>query len=251
MAVVEDITAAERSSGTDKARNSAASKGKGQDKLRNRTSKPRSDDTGIPLTHPSVVRDSASKPLIDLDSDDESGILPAGDSRFFTLQPGDVFPEALDDELNQGHGHVHVRDEDGEVVEDEVFNTLIYSVPFTFLYLLLDILVHLQYSHRPSWETLGTHLLTAAPTLYMIILYTNRHPTHPATNALLMSASVLSGSRLLWLVNKASWSIVTAQAPPMGTLWILSIVQLPLSRALISLLAVGGWIWYTGLKWIP
>jgi hypothetical protein len=26
-----------------------------------------------------------------------------------------------------------------------------------------------------------------------------------------MTASLLSGSRLIWLVNKASWSVVTAQ----------------------------------------
>lgn len=39
----------------------------------------------------------------------------------------------------------------------------------------------------------------------------NEYPTHPLTNSFLMSASILSGCRLVWLVNKASWSVVTAQ----------------------------------------
>lgn len=91
-----------------------------------------------------------------------------------------------------------------------------------------------------------------------------------------MTASLLSGSRLIWLVNKASWSVVTAQvsfcflfdasgptsreeknlwadekAPAMGTIWILTIVQLPLSRALLCLIGVAGWVWWTGMNIYP
>lgn len=93
-----------------------------------------------------------------------------------------------------------------------------------------------------------------------------------------MSASVLSGARLIWLVNKASWSVVTAQvslhlahiyytkaigpgdrtmtdtrvqAPAMGTIWILTIVQLPLSRCVPCLAAVAGWVWWTGMNVYP
>lgn len=42
----------------------------------------------------------------------------------------------------------------------------------------------------------------------------NRHASHTLTRSLLMAASLLSGSRLIWLVNKASWSVVTAQVSP-------------------------------------
>lgn len=37
----------------------------------------------------------------------------------------------------------------------------------------------------------------------------------------------------------------------MGTLWIFTIVQLPLGRALLTLMFVGGWFWYSGLKFAP
>lgn len=42
-----------------------------------------------------------------------------------------------------------------------------------------------------------------------------------------------------------------AQAPPMGTLWILTIVQLPLSRAVMALLGLTAWVYWTGYKISP
>ena len=37
----------------------------------------------------------------------------------------------------------------------------------------------------------------------------------------------------------------------MGTVWILTIVQLPLSRALIALVVVAGWTRYANMKITP
>ncbi|KAK4689296.1 hypothetical protein P7C73_g806, partial [Tremellales sp. Uapishka_1] len=131
---------------------------------------------------------------------------------------------------------------------DEFFDSLILTVPFTMLFLLLDILTNLQYARHPSiYDYLG-HLMTAGPTLGMIVFYTNRHSEHFLTRSLLMSAGIFSGARLIWLVNKAPFMTTINQAPAVGTLWILTIVQLPLSRAVMSLVVVGIWSWYTGMK---
>jgi hypothetical protein len=37
----------------------------------------------------------------------------------------------------------------------------------------------------------------------------------------------------------------------MGTLWTLTIVQLPLNRAVMCLAFVGAWVWYSGLSLQP
>ena len=37
----------------------------------------------------------------------------------------------------------------------------------------------------------------------------------------------------------------------MGTLWILTIVQLPLPRAILALSGLAAWTYYTGLKIMP
>ncbi|WVQ99505.1 hypothetical protein IAU59_006640 [Kwoniella sp. CBS 9459] len=271
-----------------KAKAKASSKASSSDTLRNRHSNAKIEDENknststfsatthpdIPLAHPSVARGGQTSqanvgttPLVSLsdlglgfdpnavngeddNDDDDEGRTPfsasaiGSDPRIFTLKPGEELPEHLLHPRSGGGAGVGVGASPAEEEEvDEVFNALILAVPFSFLYLLLDILVHLQYSHRPSWGVLVKHLATAIPT--------NRHPTHFATNPLLMAASLGSGCRLMWLVNKASWSVVTEQAPAMGTLWILTIVQLPLSRAMIALFGVGAWLWYAGLKLVP
>ena len=46
-------------------------------------------------------------------------------------------------------------------------------------------------------------------------------------------------------------AMLIAQAPAMGTLWTLTIVQLPLDRAVLCLILVGGWTWYSGLSLQP
>ncbi|WWC61979.1 uncharacterized protein I303_104566 [Kwoniella dejecticola CBS 10117] len=198
----------------------------------------------IPLKRPSEITGNA-RPLIDVD-------LPEN-ARLFTLNLGEVIDEdqyqyetsqLRPDEEQTGVLESEKEDGDGgEEGDDEIFNTLIMAVPFTFLYLLLDILVHLQYNHRPGIEGLVKGSLTALPT--------NRYPNHWLTNPFLMFSSIFSGCRLIWLVNKASWSVVTAQAPPMGTMWILTIVQLPLSRAVLVLGTVAAWIWWEDMKLMP
>lgn len=67
----------------------------------------------------------------------------------------------------------------------------------------------------------------------------------------MLIACILCGSRLIWLVNKASWMDVIQQAPALGTIWIITIVQLPLLRALIGLAVVGGWMYWAEMKLTP
>ncbi|WVQ73951.1 hypothetical protein IAR50_003532 [Cryptococcus sp. DSM 104548] len=215
---------------------------KSRSESKSKSSKKASADSQIPLKHPSSVPPPSSPPLLDVST---PGSVPAGVVPQYVSSEEEI--EALNASLEPQrcavHGHDHDHGDVDDSREDEIFNTLIMAVPFTFLYLLLDILVHLQYSHRPGYDLLINHLIKAFPT--------NRHAGHFTTNSALMAASILSGCRLIWLVNKASWSVVTAQAPPMGTLWILTIIQLPLGRAVMCLMIVGGWIWRSGLSIAP
>jgi hypothetical protein len=73
---------------------------------------------------------------------------------------------------------------------------------------------------------------------------------------LLFLAAILSGPRLIWLVNKGSWLVVSRQvnplpcrsilisqhnwfqAPPLGTIWTYTIIQLNLMPAVASLVVV-------------
>ena len=70
-----------------------------------------------------------------------------------------------EDDEDEDEDEEHEREEQGD---DVIFNTLIMAVPFTFLYLMLDILVHLQYSHKAGWYLLGEHALKALPSEFSL-----------------------------------------------------------------------------------
>jgi hypothetical protein len=73
---------------------------------------------------------------------------------------------------------------------------------------------------------------------------------------MLFLTAILAGPRMIWLVNKGSWLYVTRQvcyplifrfvpnlaskAPPLGTIWIYTIIQLNLMPAVASLIIVFG-----------
>lgn len=67
----------------------------------------------------------------------------------------------------------------------------------------------------------------------------------------MLLACIGCGSRLIWMVNKAGWMDVIQQAPALGTIWIITIVQLPLLRALIGLAVVGAWMYWAEMKLTP
>ncbi|ORY32917.1 hypothetical protein BCR39DRAFT_522364 [Naematelia encephala] len=186
----------------------------------------------IPLQHPSSVRNSTkSDPLVSLPPDSSSA-------------------QALSDS-NDAPPTTEPEKDSKEAFWDEIFDSLILTIPFSFLFLMLDILVYFQYNHRPTFSVLAKDMATAVPTIGTLVFYTNRHPNDPVVISLLVLASAFCGSRLIWLVNKASWSIVTEQAPAMGTMWIVSIVQLPLKWAMLALTTVAAWVWYSGLSIRP
>ncbi|WWC69992.1 uncharacterized protein I206_103936 [Kwoniella pini CBS 10737] len=240
MAIVEELPS---TSNQDMNEQSTTRQRKNKNKSKNQNKKKTSfieEEEEIPLKRPSqfILEESPNqnqnqnqnqkekqKPLIDIKLPKNSNLL--------TINPGELIDENI---INN-----HIEEE--EEKNDEIFKTLIIVIPFTFLFLLLNILVHLQFNHRPKLSELFKSCLTALPT--------NRYSNHWLNNSFLMFSSIFSGCRLIWLVNKASWSIVTAQAPPMGTMWILTIVQLPLSRAVLALLIVGIWIWWQGMKLMP
>lgn len=76
--------------------------------------------------------------------------------------------------------------------------------------------------------------------------------------------SVISGSRLIYVVNRTNWTIIMRQVgsfkpiryfaevfrqcPPLGTMWVYTIVQLELGKAVAALAAVAAYVQWTGLK---
>ncbi|KAG9125626.1 hypothetical protein FRC07_006840 [Ceratobasidium sp. 392] len=127
-----------------------------------------------------------------------------------------------------------------DALADSILNTAILAIPLSFLYILLDILVQQQYAQQPTiLQELG-RIIANVPIISILVHYTNKHKSKPVTQMMLFLAAILSGPRMIWLVNKGNWLAVSRQAPPLGTIWIYTIVQLNLVPAVASLAIVFG-----------
>ncbi|KZT74438.1 hypothetical protein DAEQUDRAFT_807568 [Daedalea quercina L-15889] len=139
-------------------------------------------------------------------------------------------------------------EDEGWPLAEEIFNTTVFLIPMSFLLLLMEILVHWQYSRRPTYRALADRMLPGVPILAMFIFYTNRHKRRRWMQFLLFILSVAVGPRLVWLINMASWRVVMQQCPPLATVWVYTVLQLDLGPACLSLVVVGIWFRYSGMK---
>ncbi|KZW03983.1 hypothetical protein EXIGLDRAFT_758293 [Exidia glandulosa HHB12029] len=142
------------------------------------------------------------------------------------------------------------QDEAENSVDMPLFDAFLLFVPFTFFYVLMDILIHQQYGQHPTFKDLLSRLSNAAPILALFVYFSNTRKSKWWMQALLFAAGVGCGCRLVFHLNISSWTIVMQQAPPLATVWVYTILQLRLHYAVASLAVVYAWLWQAGLKLI-
>lgn len=89
--------------------------------------------------------------------------------------------------------------------------------------------------------------------LLLLNFFSSRPPTKSllppiAIQALFAGLCVATGSSLIHATSAESYRGIIQQAPPLGVLWVWSVVRMDLAWALPSLLAVGGIVWARGDK---
>ncbi|KAF8915960.1 hypothetical protein CPB85DRAFT_389537 [Mucidula mucida] len=166
----------------------------------------------------------------------ESGVLnqiplekPPGGSTAFHPPPADV------------------QDEDSSL-SDEIFNAILYIIPFSFCLLMMEILIHHQYGKQPGLKVLVDRMVSGVPIMSIFIFYTMRYKNHRRMQFFLFVASCFAGSRMLYMLARVGFIKNMKQCPPLATLWIYTIVQLDLGPAVLNLIFVGAYVWWKDLK---
>ncbi|KAN0097360.1 hypothetical protein V8E55_001806 [Tylopilus felleus] len=131
---------------------------------------------------------------------------------------------------------------------EEIFNTFMIIIPHTFFLVMMDILIHRQYAKEPSFRDIVDRLINTFPIMALFMFYTNRHKNNTRTQFGLFLLSLGVGPRMIWLINRGSWLKNIAQCPQFATIWLYTVIQLKLSLALLSLVLIGGWTWWTDMK---
>ncbi|KAI9849543.1 MAG: hypothetical protein M1838_000126 [Thelocarpon superellum] len=132
-------------------------------------------------------------------------------------------------------------DDDAEVDEAALgpfAQAFFYSLTLTMLHFTLDVLVHHQYRQDVDWNMIVRRTAVTFP-LVLGLVYT-LHPvaqTHVVPSQLFFFVvSVAAGCYLIYATNVQGYFAVMKRAPPLGTLWVWSVVELKLPSALLSLI---------------
>lgn len=148
------------------------------------------------------------------------------------------------------HSDGQARDEGGNILEaglggpdDEPIGPLgqavFWSVTLGMLHFTLDVLVYNQYRQEMEWRPIFQRTLTILPVLFLLV-YLLRSETAARFGTikqgfyLVLAAAV--GCYTIHVSNRYDYYAVMKQAPPLGTLWVWSVIEMNLGFAAVSVL---------------
>jgi len=130
-----------------------------------------------------------------------------------------------------------------------VGDALLYSTSMAALHLTLDVLVYNQYREEIVWGEIAGRAAKATPVFMLLVFLTHvrlscRFPL--ARDVAFLVGAVLAGCYLVYAANKHGYFYVMKAAPPVGTLWIWSAVEMSLPFAALHAVAVVAYAWRNG-----
>ncbi|PWN21369.1 hypothetical protein BCV69DRAFT_282103 [Microstroma glucosiphilum] len=130
---------------------------------------------------------------------------------------------------------------------ENTLDLLVWSIPLSALFVLLDIMIQDQYAMHPTALQEVGRMIGTVPVLFAIVWFTTIRPfaSPRVMQPLLFATAVACGCAFLWTFHEAPWEQVIRQTPPLGSLWIYCIVKLDLLPCVTSLGAVGAFLWWT------
>jgi hypothetical protein len=134
-----------------------------------------------------------------------------------------------------------------EVALGPLGDAVLYSISMAALHLTLDVLVYSQYREDVLWVEIIQRAATAMPIFMLLVYITHvdisyRFPL--PRNLLFLAGSVAAGCYLVFSGNKHGYFNVMKAAPPIGTLWVWSVIEMALPYAMLSVITVFGYLWW-------
>jgi len=217
--------------------------------------------------HPSTATiNSASK--IPMSQPDRSGpkgktLLEIADERTAALQgmmsSGQPFEKSLGDGLardENGRVLLPAKDGDGENDDDDDdavigagAESFFLATSLAMVHFTLDVLVFQQYAQEISWPAIFKRTTIAYPILFLIVYMmkselANRFQT--LKQLFCLAVAVASGCYMIYAGNTYDYFAVMKQAPPLGTLWIWSVIEMKLGYGLASIAVDAGFLLWNG-----
>ncbi|PSR77813.1 hypothetical protein BD289DRAFT_377434 [Coniella lustricola] len=142
---------------------------------------------------------------------------------------------------------------------DRVMEAALYAVCMAMLHFTLDYLVQHQYAMQIEMPKILQRTLVALLVFGVLVYTLHPHPAvatlvpglppkydHTARQAIFLVGSLAAGCYLIHITNKYSYMAVLKQAPPVGCIWVWTILELDLSLAVFSLTGAYTFFWAKG-----
>lgn len=167
--------------------------------------------------------------------------------------------------FSPAHTDGQVRDESGNILEaglsssdpddedDEPIGPLgqavFWSVCLAMCHFTLDVLVYNQYRQEIEWGPIWRRTFTMLPVLWFVVfmLRTETARRWPVLRQVFfLVVGVVAGCYTIYAGNEFGYYAMMKRAPPLGTLWLWSVVEMDLSFALVSVACNAVYFWYEG-----
>ncbi|KAL2075139.1 hypothetical protein VTL71DRAFT_81 [Oculimacula yallundae] len=139
---------------------------------------------------------------------------------------------------------------DKEALVGRVGESVLRSISLTMLHFTMDVLVVHQYgADNIVWRDIVWRTVQAFPVIFLLMYFFHQHPTrspvipplspkalHVTHQVLFFIGAVAAGCYLIHITNMHGYYAVMKTSPPLGCLWIWSVIELDLTPAVGSLL---------------
>ncbi|KXJ88925.1 hypothetical protein Micbo1qcDRAFT_177959 [Microdochium bolleyi] len=142
---------------------------------------------------------------------------------------------------------------------DRFMEAFLWSVSLTMLHFGLDVLVHQQYAMEFSWHQVILRSITIVFVFLFFFYVLHPHASapdwapfvprqfqDPLRQAIFFVASIAASCNLIHITNEYGYLFILKRAPPLGCLWVWSIIELDLTAAVASLACTAAFFWQGG-----
>ncbi|KAL6709206.1 hypothetical protein ACN47E_002022 [Coniothyrium glycines] len=138
---------------------------------------------------------------------------------------------------------------DDEAAIGPIGDAILYSMSMASLHLTLDVIVYDQYREAILWSEILKRAAAALPIFVLLVYITHVELTYRfplLRNLVFFVGSIAAGCYLIYSGNQHGYFYVMKAAPPVGALWVWSVVEMSLPYAALSVVGVFGYVWYNG-----
>lgn len=130
-------------------------------------------------------------------------------------------------------------------------DAVLYAATLSMLHLTLDVLVRSQYRQEVVWKAVFGQLAKVFPILFLVVymLHSETAARFSTSKQLFfLAVSISAGCYMVFSGNMHGYYAVMKRAPPVGVVWVWSVIEMRLPFAVASVIAVAGYLWWNGFS---